>query len=61
MVGLLSQLVLVDQTHYSTLDKEIGLWPIRTKENTEEKAKYTGHYLLIQYLLLLTGKATLQI
>ena len=39
--GLLSRLVLADQIHYSTLDKEIGLWPTRTKKNTEEKAKYT--------------------
>lgn len=47
MADPLSQLVLVDQIRYSTLDKESGQWPIRTKENTEEKAKYAGHYLLL--------------
>ena len=33
MVDPLSRLALVDQIRYSTLDKEIGQWPIRTKEN----------------------------
>lgn len=42
MEDLLSQLELVDQIHYSTLDKEIGLWPTHTEEKTEEKAKYIG-------------------
>lgn len=42
--GLLLPLVLADQIHYSTLDKEIGLWPTRTKEN---KNKDTRHDLLL--------------
>ena len=52
MADPLSQLVLVDQIHYSTLDKERGPWPIRTKENTEEKTKYAGHYLLLHITIL---------
>jgi hypothetical protein len=39
---LLSRLELVDQIHYSTLDKEIGQWPTRTKENKKEKANVVG-------------------
>ena len=42
MADPLSRLVLVDQIHYSTLDKESGQWPIRTKENTEEKLHDTA-------------------
>lgn len=56
MEDLLLRLVLVDQIHYSTLDKEIGPWPTRTKENTDEKAEHTRHYLL-----LLSGMAMLKI